>query len=261
VITQTRFVVDREAYQAPSPTLNAVPVVTLQRYLSEPRLAWDFLTLHEPEPWDEFFGLAELPRAIGADFEVGGRRYGLYGHEFRRVPVDALMDVWTERALAQDVTLRPAARDDVLLLSQTAFTDAVRRALRDLHRPELLARNPLVRTRSLANTPAPTGRTRKRSGVCCGRRSRRCVRIRVTTSCCGPWSAPTCTLRPPRRPPPKCSGCRSAPIGVTSPRAWAASSPRCGITRSTARHLSSAEQHRARSGLDSEHPAVRRCPS
>ena len=36
-----RFVVDRETYQEPSPTLNAVPIVTLQRYLSEPRLAWD----------------------------------------------------------------------------------------------------------------------------------------------------------------------------------------------------------------------------
>jgi hypothetical protein len=148
VITQTRFVVDREAYQGPSPTLNAVPIVTLQRYLSEPRLAWDFLTLHEPEPWDEFFALAELPRATGADFVVGGRRYGLYGHDFRRVPVDALMELWTERALAQDVTLRPsAADDDVLVLSQPDFADAVRQALRDLHRPELLARNPLVRTR------------------------------------------------------------------------------------------------------------------
>jgi hypothetical protein len=147
VITQTRFVVDREAYQGPSPTLNAVPVVTLQRYLSEPRLAWDFLTLHEPEPWDEFFALADLPRATGADFLVGGRRYGLYGHDFRQVPVDALMELWTERALAQDVALRPTVRNDVLVLSQAAFTDAVRQALRDLHRPELLARNPLARTR------------------------------------------------------------------------------------------------------------------
>jgi hypothetical protein len=43
--------------------------------------------------------------------------------------------------------LRPAARHDVLVLSQAAFTGAVRQALRDLHRPELLARNPLVRTR------------------------------------------------------------------------------------------------------------------
>jgi hypothetical protein len=146
-ILQTRFVVDREAYQGPSPTLNAVPIATLQRYLSEPRLAWDFLTLHEPEPWDEFFALADLPRATGADFLVGGRRYGLYGHDFRRVPVDALMDLWTERALAQDFTLRPAPRDDALVLSQADFAHAVRQALRDLHRPELLARNALVRTR------------------------------------------------------------------------------------------------------------------
>jgi hypothetical protein len=74
VITQTRYVVDRDAYQGPSPTLNAIPVATLQRYLGTPRLAWDFLALHEPEPWDEFFALADLPRATGADFVVDGRR-------------------------------------------------------------------------------------------------------------------------------------------------------------------------------------------
>ena len=147
VITQTRFVVDQDAYHGPSPTLNAVPIATLQRYLRKPPLAWDFLALHEPEPWDEFFGLADLPRATGADFLVGGRRYGLYCHDFRPVPVDALMELWTERALAQDVTLRPPAADDVLALSQAGFNDAVRQALRDLHRPELLARNPLARTR------------------------------------------------------------------------------------------------------------------
>lgn len=147
VITQTRFVVDREAYQGPSPTLNAVPIATLQRYLETRQLAWDFLTLHEPEPWDEFFALADLPRAPGADFLVGGRRYGLYGHDFRRVSVDALMELWTERALVQNVTLRPAVPDDVLVLSQADFTDAARQALRDLHRRHLLARNPLLRTR------------------------------------------------------------------------------------------------------------------
>jgi hypothetical protein len=147
VITQTRFVMDREAYQGPSSTLNALPMVTLQRYLGNSRLAWDFLTLHEPEPWDAYFALVDQPRAAGADFLVGGRRYGLYGHDFRRVPVDALMELWIERALAEDITLRPAEPDDVLVLSQADFSDAVRQALRDLHRPELLARNPLIRTR------------------------------------------------------------------------------------------------------------------
>ena len=147
VITQTRFVVDRDAYQAPSPTVNAIAIATLQRYLATPRLAWDFLALHEPERWDEFFALADLPRAVGADFTIGGRRYGLFGHDFRHLRVDALMDLWTERALAQDPALRPAAVDDALVLSQPEFTDAVRQALRDLHRPALLASNPLLRTR------------------------------------------------------------------------------------------------------------------
>jgi hypothetical protein len=156
-LTQTRFVIDRDDYQQPSPTLNAAPVATLLRYLDMPGLAWDFLTLHEPEPWDEYFALADLPRAAGADFEVGGRRYGLFGHDFRRVPVEALVESWVERGLEQDVTWRPQPVDEPLVLSQEAFADAVRQGLRDLHRADLLARNSLLRTR-LARSAAGASR-------------------------------------------------------------------------------------------------------
>jgi hypothetical protein len=155
MVTQTRFVVDRDSYQAPSPTLNAAPIVTLQRYLQRPRLAWDFLTLHEPERWDAYFALADLPRAGGADFRVGGRRYGLFAHDFRRVPVDALTRRWTERALAQDTYAPPTPPDESLALSHEDFTAAVRQALRDLHRSELLGRNPLLRTRLARDFDAP----------------------------------------------------------------------------------------------------------
>lgn len=100
VITQTRFLVDRDTYQQPSPTLNAIAVVALQEYLAIPRLAWDIATLHEPEPWDEFFALADLPRAVGADFVVGGRRYGPFAHDFRRVGMAAT--TWdVDRALSR----------------------------------------------------------------------------------------------------------------------------------------------------------------
>jgi hypothetical protein len=149
VITQTRFLVDRDTYQQPSPTLNAIAVVTLQEYLAIPRLAWDFLTLHEPERWDEFFALADLPRAEGADFVVGGRRYGLFAHDFRRVGVAALMELWTERALSQDPTLGLTLTDDALVLSQAEFADAVRQALRELHRRDVLSHSPLLRTRAV----------------------------------------------------------------------------------------------------------------
>jgi hypothetical protein len=147
-VTQSRFIIDRETYQGPSATLNATPILTMQRYLGTPKLAWDFLALAEPERWDAYFAAADLPRAAGADFWVGGRRYGLFAHYFRRVPVNALLELVTERALAQDVTPSPPTVKPLLLvLSQPEFDNAVRQALRDLRRPDLLSRNPLLRTR------------------------------------------------------------------------------------------------------------------
>jgi len=158
-VTQSRFVIDRMAYQGPSPTLNATPILTMQRYLQTPKLAWDFLALAEPERWDAYFAAADLPRAVGADFVVGGRRYGLFAHDFRQVPVDALLELVTERALAQDPTPSPpAVQPPLLVLSQPEFDQAVRQALRDLNRPDLLARNPLLRTRLVRERGDPARR-------------------------------------------------------------------------------------------------------
>jgi hypothetical protein len=54
----------------------------------------------------------------------------------------------TERALAQDLLASPpTAQPPPLALSQPEFDQAVRQALRDLRRPDLLGRNPLLRTR------------------------------------------------------------------------------------------------------------------
>ncbi|WP_064080721.1 ATP-binding protein, partial [Rhodococcus opacus] len=59
-ITQTRFVIDDDAYQDPSPTMNAIPIITMQRYLCTPALSWDFVTLAEPDRWNEYFAVADL---------------------------------------------------------------------------------------------------------------------------------------------------------------------------------------------------------
>ena len=153
MVTQCRFIADIVAGQGPSPTLDAVPILTLQRQLSLVHLAWDFVTLADPDQWDEFFFAADLPRARGADFTVDGRRSGLFAHDFRRVPVEAMVRRWTERALADDAMLVPAdTSTELLVLAREEFGDAVRQGLRDLHRPDLLARNPLQRTRLLVET-------------------------------------------------------------------------------------------------------------
>jgi hypothetical protein len=154
--TVCRFVVDRDNYQGPSPTLNAVPIVTMQKQLSTPNLAWDFVALADPDRWDEYFAMGDLPRAEGADFTVGDRRYGLFAHDFRKVPVDAWIDRWSERALAQDVdAVTPQERAPAfLVLSHPDFEAAVRQGFKDLRRPGLLARNPLLRTRLVADHTA-----------------------------------------------------------------------------------------------------------
>jgi hypothetical protein len=156
-VTQCRFIVDAESRLGPSPTLNAVPILAMQAQLTNPRLAWDFVTLVEPDRWDAYFAAADLPRAVGADFVVDGQSYGHFAHDFRRVPVEAMTQRWTERALADDALLLPAhvPEPELLVLSHPDFDAAVRRALKDLHRPDLLARNPLLRTRLLCASQDP----------------------------------------------------------------------------------------------------------
>ncbi|XRQ07391.1 ATP-binding protein [Actinomadura welshii] len=154
-VTQCRFVIDRDRYQDPSPTLNATPVLTTQHQLSTPDLAWDFITLADPDRWNDYFAAAGLPRAEGADFAVGGRAFGLFAHDFRAVPIDALTALWAERALADDAAVQqPGTAPALLVLSHADFVEAVRQGLRDLRRPDLLARNPLLRTRLLTERAA-----------------------------------------------------------------------------------------------------------
>lgn len=147
VVTQWRFCVDRDAYQDPSPTTDIGPVLSIQHWLRTPRLAADFLTFHRPERRDEYFTFYEIPRAVGADFDVGGRTYGLFVRDFHRLPLDDWLRVMFDRDLAGDAGPmdRPATVEPVLL-SEPDFAQSVRAALRDLRRPEALAGNPLVRS-------------------------------------------------------------------------------------------------------------------
>jgi hypothetical protein len=131
--------------------MNAAPVMTLQRQLATPGLAWDFLTLAEPERWDAYFRAADIPRATGADFIVGGRRYGLFAHDFRQVPIEAWTELWADRALAREAgTDSRNGPEAYVVLSHPDFATAVRQGLKDIGRRELLVRNPLARTRLVA---------------------------------------------------------------------------------------------------------------
>jgi hypothetical protein len=148
VVSLSRFTIDQDAYQGPSPTLNLSVVLSIQHFLQEPRLASWFVCLSNPDDWDEYFTFSALPRVVGVDVDVAGRKVGFFGNDFRRVPVDQWLELLTERALARDFhpTTADARAAPLLVLSRPDFDDAVRHALRNLRRPDELSSSPLLRS-------------------------------------------------------------------------------------------------------------------
>src|SRR5581483_10647662 len=93
------------------------------------------------------FTHVDLPRLPEADFEVGGRHYGVFGHDWRVRPPMSWLSLLGEREMATsgDAQTRPAVT--ALVLSEPEFTVAVRDALRGVTRADALQNNPLLRSR------------------------------------------------------------------------------------------------------------------
>jgi hypothetical protein len=144
-----RFLVDRDAYQAPSRSFNVVTMRSMQEWLGRRRLSWYYIVAADPEAMAPLMDYIHFQRAVDADFEVGGRQYGVFARDWRRVGGVEWLERMAERELGDEAPVPDSEHDPgpQLALSQPEFADAVRRALRDMHRPEALAANPLARTR------------------------------------------------------------------------------------------------------------------
>jgi hypothetical protein len=147
-----RFLIDRDAHQRPSVSLSLITVAHTQSIFTRARPAWEFIG-----PWVEPDWVAPLMAHIDfhrvpeADYEVGGRRYGVFAHDWRRTGLEAWLELTADRELASgdDRPVPSYAPPDELALSHPAFVEAARLALRDLHRPGALAANPLMRSRAI----------------------------------------------------------------------------------------------------------------
>ena len=149
-----RFWMARDTYQKVSPALNLTAVQSLVQWTTRQRLAWNFLAFADPDFYQPHFDSIEMHRQPEADFEVGGRRYGVFAHDWRAEP---LAD-WQARLRARPVGGAPApSAPQTLVLSQQEFEAAARQALRDYGRPDLLASNPLLRSRLVQEGSAAVG--------------------------------------------------------------------------------------------------------
>jgi hypothetical protein len=145
-VRMLRFAMDAEAHQQPSPGFNLVSGEHLRRIVADAQLGWDFIAWVRDDVLDPLMrhvDFAPLLRVGEIEPPIA-----VYAHDWRAVPVDEWFRPMGARELgeaAPDERPPPAAAP-VVVLSQPDFAAAVRRALRDLHRPDRLAANPLLRS-------------------------------------------------------------------------------------------------------------------
>lgn len=143
-----RFWGTADTYQAVSPVQSAIFVEMVRCYLQTPRLAYTFIICADPILWADGMQYADLTRIVGAEFSLGGRRYGVFGHDWRMTPPAVWLNLLAERELGDAGAPQPLpSAPDRMVLTQQDFADAVRDALRDLTMLQLLGQNPLCYTR------------------------------------------------------------------------------------------------------------------
>ncbi|GGJ83948.1 hypothetical protein GCM10010123_12040 [Pilimelia anulata] len=141
-VTLVRHWLAADGYQEPGPVPALISLEVVRHCLTVRGLAFHFLPCADPDAWAGACAHADLARLPGADFAVGGRRYGVYGHDWRATPPLAWLAVLADRedpdAGGPPAGAAPAGLDE------PAFAAAVRAALRDLERPDRLADSPLA---------------------------------------------------------------------------------------------------------------------
>ncbi|MEU2787838.1 hypothetical protein [Streptomyces sp. NPDC007100] len=147
-----RFWMSRDEYQAVSPVQTLITLRLTHHYLTGDRPALTLLPFADPEFWEPGCAYVDFARLPAADFTSGGRGFGMFAHDWRRVPGLAWLSMLTERERAEDpfAVAPPVTSDPLRVLDRDDFARAVRDALRGLARPDGLRDSPLLGTRLVA---------------------------------------------------------------------------------------------------------------
>ena len=148
----------QDTYQAVSLTQSLIFITFVQYHRNTPKLAFTFFPCADPDDWAAMFAYADLVRLPQADFAVGDRTYGVYGHDWRVISPAAWQELLAQREIAASaqVIAPTAGADPQVVLSQPDFTAAVRQALRDFTRVDALQTNPLRRSRLVIEQDMPS---------------------------------------------------------------------------------------------------------
>ncbi len=142
-----RFWMAEETYQSVSEAQGLLILNVIRLQLTTPGLAYAVLLCVSPDFWQPIAHFTEMPR-LPADFEINGRPYGFYEHDWRIEPPAAWLDMLAEKTEGLRPYLdAPPAAPALAVLTRDEFSDAVTDALRGYARPDGLRDNPLLRAR------------------------------------------------------------------------------------------------------------------
>ncbi|HEX6033852.1 MAG TPA: hypothetical protein VFY83_05425 [Anaerolineales bacterium] len=150
-----RFWIAEETYQSVSSVQSLIFLAVVKHYLTTPRLAFTFFPCANPDFWAPMLGYANLVRLPQADFSVGGRPFGVYGHDWRAEPPARWLSILADKEVGIPVENKPAPIEPVIVLSAAEFSGAIRQSLQDFTRPNLLTSNPLLRSRLVTERVDP----------------------------------------------------------------------------------------------------------
>ncbi|MEU8239422.1 ATP-binding protein [Actinoplanes missouriensis] len=140
-----RYCLYPPAYYQISSCLHLMQLRICADWIRQPGLAWSFIISPYPELW------TPLMEHLGHRRTVETPPYCLFSCDWRITP----MSIWFDRTQPGPLGDDRAAVSEHTL-PREAFDQAVREALRDVHRPDALASNALRHTRMVNGDPAQT---------------------------------------------------------------------------------------------------------
>jgi hypothetical protein len=147
VATHYRFWMAHDSYQVVSSVQTLIFLNTVHYQLTTPGLAYHFLPCAHPDVWAGAFAYANLTRLPETDYEIGGKTYGVFGHDWRAEPPLAWLQMLAEREVAPGPVAPPAPPPPLVVLSEAEFAEAVLDVLRHFTHPDQLHDNALLRSR------------------------------------------------------------------------------------------------------------------
>ncbi|MFF3248713.1 ATP-binding protein [Streptomyces sp. NPDC002870] len=150
-----RFHVHPPLYQRTSAPMDLMHWRGLGEIFRGDRLAWTFVVKRDDGHWDKYMRHFAMPPGDRRP-RIGEHTYTLFSHDWRAQPVGPWLEERSNtilsRASGTRTSPRPGKHEELVVLSRPEFDTAVRDALRTLRQPDVLADNPLNRSRVVTDS-------------------------------------------------------------------------------------------------------------